>query len=506
MFKFIDYALNRITMYRLILYYLIFLVGAAVVLSFMGMLGYDPYALLFSTAFLVAASALVNFIFAKVFDVPANTESVYISALILALIISPIQSYQDLWFLGWAAMWAMASKYIVAINRKHLFNPVAFAVALTYFTINQSASWWVADAHMLPLVILGGLLIVRKIQRFDLVFSFLLATLGTIVVFSVINGDNVLTELQRVIVYSPLFFFAFVILTEPLTTPPTRTLRIAYGALVGILFAPEVHIGSFYITPEIAILLGNIFAYLISPKAKLVLRLKEKVQLAPDIYDFIFTPSQKLAFAPGQYMEWTLGHADPDSRGNRRYFTLASSPTERDLHVGVKFYPNASSYKEAMLNMNRDTEIVAGQLAGDFVLPDDPNQKCVFIAGGIGITPFRSMIQYLLDKRQRRPLVLFYANRTASDVVYWDVLNRAQKELGMRTIYTLTDASQVPSWWKWQVGRITPEMIAREVPDYQNCLFYISGPQSMVDSFKTTLRELNVERSQIKTDFFPGFV
>jgi ferredoxin-NADP reductase len=325
-------------------------------------------------------------------------------------------------------------------------------------------------------------------------------------VFSVINGDNVLTELPRVAVYSPLFFFAFVILTEPLTTPPTRALRIAYGALVGLLFAPEVHIGSFYITPEIAILLGNVFAYLVSPKAKLVLKLKEKVQLAPDIYDFIFTPSRQLAFAPGQYMEWTLGHADPDSRGNRRFFTLASSPTERDLRVGVKFYPKASSFKEAMLNMAPETEIVAGQLAGDFVLPDDPNQKCVFIAGGIGITPFRSMLQYLLDKGQRRPLVLFYANRTASDVVYWDVLNRAQKELGMRTIYTLTDLSQVPSWWKWQVGRITPEMIAREVPDYQNCLFYVSGPQSMVDSFKTTLRALNVARSQIKTDFFPGFV
>src|SRR5262249_48290435 len=151
-----------------------------------------------------------------------------ISALILALIVSPLQSYQDLWFLGWASVWAMASKYIVAINRKHLFNPVAFAVALTYFTINQSASWWVADEHMLPLIILGGLLIVRKIQRSDLVFSFLLTTLGTVLMFSVINGDNVLTEVQRVLVYSPLFFFAFVILTEPLTTPPTRALRIVY--------------------------------------------------------------------------------------------------------------------------------------------------------------------------------------------------------------------------------------------------------------------------------------
>src|SRR5436190_6277098 len=168
MLKFIDHLLNRITMYRLVLYYLIFLLGAAVVLAFTGRLDTDPYALLFTTAFLVAACSLTNWSFAKAFSVPANAESVYISALILALIISPLQTYHDLWFLGWASVWAMASKYLVAINRKHLFNPVALAVALTYFTINQSASWWVGDARMLPFVLLGGLLIVRKCRRFDL--------------------------------------------------------------------------------------------------------------------------------------------------------------------------------------------------------------------------------------------------------------------------------------------------------------------------------------------------
>ena len=94
---------------------------------------------------------------------PTNVESTYISALILALIITPLQSYNDLWFLGWAAVLAMASKYILGIKGKHLFNPVAFAVALTYFTINQSASWWVGNATMLPFVLVGGLLVVRKI-------------------------------------------------------------------------------------------------------------------------------------------------------------------------------------------------------------------------------------------------------------------------------------------------------------------------------------------------------
>ncbi len=491
-------------MYRLMLYYLIMLLSVAVIMSFAGTLPYDPWALLFTIGFEIAACAVVNAIFAKTFGVPANAESTYISALILALIITPIQSTQDLWFLGWAAVWAMASKYILAINKKHLFNPVAFAVALTYFTINQSASWWVGDAAMLPFVLVGGLLLVRKIRKFGMVLSFIAAALAAIVFFSVFDGTGVGVAVQRTLVYSPLLFFACIILTEPFTTPPTRPLQIVYGALVGVLFVPQIHIRAFYITPEIAILIGNLFSYLVSPKRTLVLRLKEKVQIAPDIYDFIFVPKRKLAFAPGQYMAWTLGHHDPDSRGNRRYFTLASSPTEDTLRVGVKYAPRGSSFKQALLALDGNQEIVAAQVAGDFVLPTDPRQKCVFIAGGIGVTPFRSMIKFLLDTHQRRPIVLFYANRSAQEIVYKDVFDQAQRELGIKTIYTITDERTLPPFWKGRVGRITPQMIQAEVPDYLRCMFYISGPQSMVNSFQTILAQLGVSESRIKTDFFAG--
>ncbi len=505
MIKFIDDRLNSITMYRLVLYYLILLLGMALVLSAGGILPFSPLALLVSTLFLTALCWLTNGVFANVFAVPANVESVYISAFILALIISPAQSTHDLWFLLWAGVLAMASKYIVAINRKHVFNPVAFAVALTALTINQTASWWVGTAALLPCVLLGGVLIVRKTRRFEMAFIFLFAALLTSLALSVLNGSSVITVLQQTILYSPLLFFAAVILTEPLTTPPTTRLQLIYGTMVGFLFSPQFHVGSFYTTPELAILIGNVLSYLVSPKAKLILTLKDKIRIAPDIYDFIFTPNRRLSFAPGQYMEWTLGHDDPDSRGNRRYFTLASSPTEKDLRIGIKFYRHSSSYKRSMLGMDADTEIVAAQLAGDFVLPKDPRQRLVFIAGGIGITPFRSMIQYLLDTRQKRPIILFYANRKASDIVYKDVFDRAQRELGVKTIYTLTDARNVPPDWKGKVGHIAEQTIKAEVPYYRNCVYYLSGPNSMVTSFEETLLKLHVSRDQIKTDFFPGF-
>jgi ferredoxin-NADP reductase len=503
MIKLIDDLLNRITMYRLVLYYLIALLVIAFLMSVMGALSYDPFALLVSTAFLLAVCVVINRLFATTFRVPANAESAYISALILALILTPIKSLNDLWFFGWVALWAMASKYILAIRGKHLFNPVAFAVALTYFTINQSASWWVGNSWMAPFVFLGGLLVVRKIGRFDLVLSFLFTALTIVLVTAIFSNDFIAT-VQNIVLSSPILFFAFIILTEPLTTPPIKSGRIYYGILVGFLFAPQFHLGSFYVTPEVAILVGNIYSYIVSPKTRLVLRLKEISRISPDTYEFVFTPPRKFTFKPGQYMEWTIGQDNTDSRGNRRYFTLASAPTEHNLRLGVKFYRNASAFKQTMLSLGKDNEIVASQLAGEFILPYSSWQKCVFIAGGIGITPFRSMIKYLLDIRQRRPITLFYANRTTNDIVYKEIFDRAQQELGIRTIYALTDKSSVPSNWSGWVGRLTPELIRSTVPDFRNCMFYLSGPRSMVDSFKDTLHRLNIHSSHIKTDYFAG--
>ncbi len=500
----VDKLLNRVTMYRLVLYYLITLLVVAVVFSFAGILAYDPYAMLFSTAFILAVSAVTNAIFSRVYHVAANVESTYISALILALVISPISGYGGLWFLFWAAVIAIASKYIINIRGKHIFNPVAFSVALTYLTINQSASWWVGNPALLPFVLVGGLLVVRKICRFKLVWSFMASALIVTVLGALIGGQPLGGGLVTLFLYSPFFFFAFIMLTEPLTTPPTNGLRNLYGALVGVLFAPAFHLGSFYTTPELALVIGNVFSYLVSPKNRLVLHLKARRQIAPNAYEFIFAPNRRMAFAPGQYMEWTLGHEEPDSRGNRRYFTLASAPTEPTLRLGVRFNDPSSTYKQALLEMDKNDEIIAGQLSGDFTLPRDPDQSLIFIAGGIGITPFRSMIKYLLDTHQRRPITLFYGNRTVQDIVYKDVFDQAESKLGIHTIYTVEKSTGMPPGWVGLVGLISPEIIKKYARKYRRSIYYISGPSVMVDAVKLMLRKMGIPEAQIKTDFFAG--
>ena len=504
MMEFIDKFLDKLTMYRLVLYYLLLLFVIAFGYSIIGILHFNPFQLVFSTVFLVIVSWVTNKIFSKTFNAPANVESVYITSLILALIISPAHSFSGYMFLFWAGVLSMASKYIFAIGKKHIFNPVAVAVVITALTLVGSASWWIGTLPMLPFELLG-VLIVRKIRRIDLVFYFFVSAFSSMLFFTILQGGNILQIFQGVFIASSIFFFAFVMLTEPLTTPPTKKLQGIYGAFVGILFAPQFHIGSFYTTPEIALVLGNIFSYVVSPKAKLISPLMEKRRIGADIFDFLFAPTNPLAFSPGQYMEWTLPHEKTDSRGNRRYFTIASSPTENTVRLGVRFYQNGSSFKNALLSMQPNSKIVGAQISGDFTLPKDKKKKLVFLAGGIGVTPFRSMLKYLLDKNESRPIVMFYANKRMDEIVYVDVFNQAQRQLGVKMVYTLTDKAVSPQDWRGRIGRIDAAMIQQEVPDYKERTFYLSGPHAMVASYERVLRRMGIPEAQIKKDFFPGF-
>jgi glycine betaine catabolism B len=486
----IDNFLYQITIYRLVLYVLVALSLIAVILSGFHLLPFSPVAFLFSLSFILLISKVSNDIFARYFLAPTNVESVYITALILSLIISPPSTFSDIIFLFWAALLATASKYILAIGNKHLFNPVAVAVVLTAAGFGASASWWIGNSYLALPVAIGSYLIIKKIRRQNLVYSFLFTVIFLSLGFNIINHQNIFSTLSVLFLHSSLLFFTGVMLTEPLTSPATDNLQFIFGTLVGFLFVPQVHFGSVYFTPEQALIFGNLFAYITGPKQKLILYLKEKIQLTPDTYDFVFSPDKKLNFTPGQYFEWTLPHPHPDDRGNRRYLTIASSPTEKDLRIGVKFHPQGSTYKKALLSLDK-LPIVASQLAGDFTLPKNLNDKYVFVAGGIGITPFRSMIKYLTDTQIKMDIILLYINKNISEAVYRDVFDVS----GIKTIYFNTSES----------GHLGQNNLPNLIPDYSSRTFYISGPHGLVSSTESLLKNLYIRSDHIKTDFFPGF-
>ena len=171
-----------------------------------------------------------------------------------------------------------------------------------------------------------------------------------------------------------------------------------------------------------------------------------------------------------------------------------------------------------MLAMKPGDRVMGGSLAGDFTLPRDATKKLVFVAGGIGITPFRSMVKYLSDKAtqgsDKQDVVLLYSNRLASEISYADVFNEAAKTIGLKTIYAVTNGGSEATPKgdahahhsnKVHQGRIDANLIEREIPDYRERMFFISGSHGMVLSFEETLNELGVPKTHIKTDFFPGF-
>jgi Na+-transporting NADH:ubiquinone oxidoreductase subunit NqrB len=257
---------RRILTYRLALYYLSAIMLAALALSALGVVHQSVVNLAFSACVALLACVAVNWAFARAFGAASNWESVVISALIIALIITPVAP-TDLAgdaFLVLVSAWAMASKYMVATRKRHLFNPAAFGAALIGIGLHRTVSWWVGDyAALLPVIVLGGALMLSRLRYYGMVTAYAVVVLAITIAygdFSTLAGVE--RSLSMMGIHSMFGFFGLVMLTEPRTAPVGSWRQIAYGALVGLLFSPYTHIGTYYFTPEVAILCGNLFAFL----------------------------------------------------------------------------------------------------------------------------------------------------------------------------------------------------------------------------------------------------
>jgi ferredoxin-NADP reductase len=501
--KYVDRILNHITMYRLLLYGLLVLMVVSVVGAFAGQLSFSPYGLIVSAAILVGSCYLANTLFAAIYGAVSTTESSLITGLILFCIFSPPTSWLEAAELVLVAAIAMASKYLLAYRQRLIFNPAAIAAVIISLFGLGSASWWIASQFMTAFVIILGLLVLRKVRRYGMFMAFLITTLGIIVVKHSLTSDLSLLLLKSIVFSWPLVFMGTIMLTEPLTMPPRYRLQLIYGAIVGVIFAAGLHIGPVYGTPEVALVLGNLFSYATVICQRLHLRLLGRQELTGGIYELTFTPDRPFRFRPGQYAELVMPHIRPDSRGNRRSFTIASAPTESAIRLAMKFSSPSSSFKTSLATMEVGNYLYGSQIAGEFLLPKDATTKLLFIAGGIGITPFRSMLQYLVDSQQQRDIALLYVVSDSQAFIYTDVL-QAAAQYGLKTIYILS-GSDVPADWQWETGNITMELLAGKVPDYKDRQCYVSGPNQMVIASRKILIASGVKRRHIKTDYFSGY-
>lgn len=210
-------------------------------------------------------------------------------------------------------------------------------------------------------------------------------------------------------------------------------------------------------------------------------------------------------FQAGQFLRYNFPHPNPDDRGVNRFFTISAAPWENFLMLTTKFSDKGSSFKQNLLNLKVGQEVEADGPKGQFIYPD-PNQKAVFIAGGIGITPFRSILLDLDFKNLNPFITLLYANRN-SQIPFKDLSDQlAQKHTNLKIIYTIDQ--QQPNW-QGLVGKIDAKFIQSQVENFKdpNLIYYVSGPEPMVGALAKMLEEeLGIPKSQIKLDFFPGYL
>jgi ferredoxin-NADP reductase len=507
----VDDFLNRFTTYRLTLYSLAALLVAGFCLSIFGIVPGGPVAILSTVALLLAVCMGLNAVLSRVLRITTNPESSIITALILALISGPVSVISDPLhggILALAGAAAILSKYVLAARRQHIFNPAALGALVPGLVFGTYATWWVGNAAMLPFVIACGLLLARRISRFRLLGVFFLFFAAFNAALGFLQGapvDLVLQSIPFVFGQTSLLFFGFVMFTEPSSSPKRLLPQIMYAALVAFLYQPQLSLFGKNLTPEEALLVGNLFSFAVSPSFKLRVVLKERREVAENTTALVFHRPPGLVFKPGQYMEWSIPVARGDSRGNRRYFSFASSPTEPDLLLAARTPRPASRYKQELLKMSSGAVITAGELGGDFVMPRDPRIPLAFIAGGIGITPFRSMIKYMVDTGEIRNVVLLYSSPREEEIAFRDVIAEASCRIGLKVVYTLTDAETVSPGWKGRRGRITAEMIRADVPDFRSRHFMVSGSPGMVRAILRALRKAGVSRRRIRSDSFSGY-
>lgn len=206
---------------------------------------------------------------------------------------------------------------------------------------------------------------------------------------------------------------------------------------------------------------------------------------------FIFQLDHPITWQAGQYVVYTLPHDNPDERGLKRFFTIAAPPQEGMMRITTRITQPASSFKTALDALPIGGTIEATAPMGNFTLAE-PISQYIFIAGGIGITPFRAMLLDLDQRGMQLPITLLYANRDHS-IIFKDELD----ELALR--HPELNINYI----------IDPQMIdatkIQAVSGWQQAQYYISGPEPMVKAMERLLQGLGIPGDQVKRDYFPGY-
>lgn len=219
---------------------------------------------------------------------------------------------------------------------------------------------------------------------------------------------------------------------------------------------------------------------------------------------FHFQRPTDFQFKAGQYMNVTLIEPpETDEEGSTRSFSIASAPFETDLTFATRMRDTA--FKRVLKTMPRGREVSIAGPFGSFTLRHN-SRPAVFLAGGIGITPFRSMLRQAARERLPRHLFLFYSNRRPEDAPFLeDVLGLEAETEGLGVISSMTDMEKSRRPWHGETGYINRDMLAKYIDDLAAPIYYSAGPPGFVAAMQGMLREAGISEDDVVTEEFPGY-
>jgi ferredoxin-NADP reductase len=229
-------------------------------------------------------------------------------------------------------------------------------------------------------------------------------------------------------------------------------------------------------------------------------KLKEKRWIATSTAHFILEKPPGYKFIAGQFMDVRL----PGKEDLTHHFTITNSPDEETLSFATRM--RRSTYKDRLDKLDTGAELQISDASGDFEFKPVSGRKPVFIAGGIGITPFWSILQDSPASDSVTPIVLVYSNRRPQDVAFFEELRQlAEARDSFEMIATITEPDFAEMNWAGETGPIDAQLIRKAAPNVTAAEFYIAGPPAMVKAMQTLVADNGAPGSQIHAEKFVGY-
>ena len=228
----------------------------------------------------------------------------------------------------------------------------------------------------------------------------------------------------------------------------------------------------------------------------------EKREVAKGTLLVLFAVDGYPDYRPGSYFWVELpdrGHQD--EKGLRRHISLVTSPTETGV-VGLATRLRDTAFKRTLAELEVGDEVAVEEPKGSFLLPEDTSVDYVFIAGGIGITVFRSMLRYIADEGLPYRVTLVYSNRDRESAAFLDELEELERRIGgLRVVLTMTDEEG----WEGESRRIDADMLREQLGDLDGKRFLVAGPPPMAEGVSESLLAAGVPEERVLTDGFSGY-